>query len=155
MAKRFQFRLEPVLRLRGQEEESRQREFADVQRRVVEQEERIESLGEEKSANQARLVDLYREGGNIEAVVEHQRYINTLDIRRAYASRELQRHQAELEKRRQALLEARKKRRGLELLKERRQAEYRRGVEAEEARYLDELSLQNFRAEHGDEAEVR
>lgn len=146
MAKRFRFRLEPVLRQRTHEEEARLRDFAEVQRLVVEQQGYLQGLLQEKAACQAELHALYATLEDFNGVVERQRYINTVNLRHAMGERRLAELNQHLEARRGALMEARKRRRAIEILKERQAEEHRRQEVRREALELDELAIQRFRA---------
>ncbi|MFW5857811.1 MAG: flagellar export protein FliJ [Planctomycetota bacterium] len=148
MARRFRFRLEPVLRYRGRIEEERMRDFALAQGRVVEQERQLEEIASEKAEHQEEIARLSREGVAVDQILEFHRYINTLNVRAALGQRELAVRREELDRRRADLLEARKDHRALELLKERRWEDHRREEAREEADLVNELAIQRFRANH-------
>ncbi|MBN1257532.1 MAG: flagellar export protein FliJ [Planctomycetes bacterium] len=150
MAKRFQFRLEPVLKHRSRVEEDRLLEFAHEQGRVVEQQRYLNNLAEEKHFEQDEIIRIHDEHGDFTSMLECHRYINTLNLRSAYGRVELSRWEMAMEKRREALLEARKKKRAVELLKEHQQEDHRKAMESEEAKYLDELAIKKFRAPEHD-----
>jgi flagellar protein FliJ len=145
MAKRFRFRLEPVLRLRQRREEERQRELAAAQRLVLEEEDRIRRLAEEKDREQDEVVRLYGEHADFGRILPIHRHLNIVNIRRGFSEQALAGRAQEMEARREVFLEARKKRRALDLLKERRAAEHRAEENAAETRYLNEIAVQQAR----------
>jgi flagellar FliJ protein len=145
MAKRFQFRLQPVLRHRERQEEKEMLAFAAAQDKVVRQQEHLDELAEEKSLDQDAIVDLYQNRAPFGDVMRYHQHINLLNMTAAQGRVELRRREQELESRREDLLKARTARRALELLKERQREAYRQREAQEEARFLDELSVQQYR----------
>jgi len=87
---------------------------------------------------------LYKEHDDFQKIVDYYRYINSVDIRSAYGKRDLVNREREMQQRRQVYLNARKDRRALEILKEKRKEEHRVGEDREEAQMLNEISIQRF-----------
>jgi len=145
VARRFRFRLEPVLRQRERVEEARLRDFAEAQRGVVAAEEYLHRLADEKSQEQQEIVRLYEARAPFEEVLRVHQYLNTVNLRAGFGQRALAQHAAVAAQRRGFLLEARQRRRALELLKERQRAAHRAEQERAERRELDSLAIQRHR----------
>ncbi|MDR1520333.1 MAG: flagellar export protein FliJ [Planctomycetota bacterium] len=142
MARRFKFNLETVLRYRGVLEDQRQREFAEASRELEEERLRREEFLRERGKIQDEIVAAYRERAPFHFIVESYRLAGGLE-RSAEESAKIQRRlAAEMEKRRQALIAARRDKRVMETLKERRREEFVRERERQEQTLLDEMSIQ-------------
>ncbi|MFH0911781.1 MAG: hypothetical protein V1918_09795 [Planctomycetota bacterium] len=142
MAKRFRFRLEPVRRYRARLEEARLQELAETQRGVVEQRNYLQGLDREKRTGQEEVVRMYEAREDFSHILLVHRYINTVNLRNVFGERELTARTAEMSRRRERFIEARQRRRVLDLLKERRAQEHRRAEDSVEVRFLNELALQ-------------
>lgn len=152
MAKRFRFNLDPVLRYRDMIEGERMRDFAHANRAVEDAAMRIRQLEDERADTQEDVRELFAGGGDFSQVVEHFRYINTLDIDMSTRMKKLQGLKETREKQREAYVEARRDRRALELLREKRQEEHRHEVEREAQAELDALAVQAKRIRDSREA---
>ena len=142
MAKRFEFRLQPVLRWRALQEDETKRAFAEANRAAEEVRMTIRSLQAERAGAQGEIRDLYEAGQGFQDVVETYRYVNALERQIAGQGRKLAELEKALDEKRQALIEARTRRQALEHLRERRQEDHRRLVDREEQAGMDEQGLQ-------------
>ena len=141
MPKRFRFRLEPVLSVRRIEEDHEKRAFGEASRRAEEQTRRVEDIGHRQveareafARTRARAIHLGRlrlEEGYLLGLARRVRREGTELIKRIHTR----------EERRKEFIEARKKVRVLEQLRDRRLRDYRREVGREEQKILDETSL--------------
>ena len=143
--KKFQFRLEPVLRLKAHREKQRQKEHALAVRQVTMQQERLASLEGDKS----RTFDHQRrmQAGPISAgrLLITSRYLVKLK-RDALTGREVLRGlEKTAETRRHELVEAARERKTYEKLKEKRKSAFEQDVARRERKELDEIAVTRFR----------
>lgn len=139
MPKRFQFRLEPVLRVRGAQEDEARRAFAAAQRAAQEQARKLADIATQERRARAEMADTRRGPVNLVRVRLEEGYLVGVGRRIDREKQTLAKKLEEQFVKRTAFVEARKKVRVLERLKERRQTEYRREVEREEQKTLDEV----------------
>ena len=142
MAKRFQFRLEQVLGLRKQVEETRVRELAQAKGRLLQ----IEEALKEHANVEGRFLEMYGEfekrnesfqADQVMAYCEYREWLLTRE--KSYRRKELEWAQ-EVEKRRKKAVLASKDRRLLDNLKERQRQTHAQEALGEEQRFLDEVS---------------
>jgi len=150
MARRFEFRLEAVLKLRRRRCDACRRRVADGARRAQEHERRLAALRERlqrerragrSDARSARL-DPVRLG-------RRQLYVGHLDRSIEAQTRALEQLRRDLELQRRALADASRELKVMETLRER---QWRRHCEAEakaETLEQDELAVQRFRTHRG------
>ncbi len=141
MARRFRFKLDAVLRYREMIEKEKQKEFAVANRAVEEQRQHLEQMAQDRLHTQEDVRDLYQENAAFHQVVENYRHINVIDKHVNVGLHELKKLEQEAERRRQVYIAARRDRRGVEILKEKRQDEHAREEEREAQRELDELGI--------------
>ncbi|MBN2516032.1 MAG: flagellar export protein FliJ [Deltaproteobacteria bacterium] len=137
----FHFKLQPVLDYRKQIEEQLLSEFADAKRRLNYEKERLELLENKKKALIAQL----------ESMSEGDITIADISLCRSYLERirddEKCQHEVvlkldrELEDKRIKLLDAIKKRKILEVIKEKKTEEYRTNLILNERKELDEFGV--------------
>ena len=152
MAKKFKYKLQSVLRYREIIEEERKRDFAQANRLVEEQKARAEALDTERYSLQDDLRTL-NAGGEVrfEQMVNTIRYLASLDAGIVTARREEERLRREMEGQRQAFVMARRDKRVLEILKEKRLEAHRKVDDRQHQQVLDELSLRALRRRVGEE----
>jgi flagellar protein FliJ len=140
---KFNFRLATLLRLREAARDERQLELADAQRADAEldgQLARLETLerqlqGERRNAAGPGPVDLRR-------LIDAQRYAASLRTREADLRQQRQTLAAEIDRRRQAVVEADRDVRSLEKLHAKQLQAHRQSEERQEGKRLDEVALQ-------------
>lgn len=137
--KKFQFNLDKVLDYKGQILDSLRNEHAIALEKVRRQEERLEQ-------EQARYTQLNREFRQVEAegitIAEAMRYESGLRYLEGVIQREtrvLQQLQEEAERKRRQVVQARQETASLEKLKEKKHADYLKGVQKSEELFIDEL----------------
>ena len=137
--KKFRFQLEPVLTLRKQAERLKQKEFASalqVLRRcresIVETLKAMDETRRGMRAAENREVDM-------KAVLAHRRYLNHLEMRLSALGREHEALAGKAEEKRLELVEAAKKKKSLEKLREKRIAGYNYEAAREEVKFFDEI----------------
>ncbi len=142
---RFAFKLEPVLQQRTREERERQKALADLQRQRASLEDEIRGCQRAIDQEKADLRDLLGagSGGAVDlrgarmqagASLHHMARAQRAVLRLAGLHRRIELARAEL-------LEATKRRKAVENLRERRFDEWKREQDATEARELDDLSV--------------
>jgi flagellar protein FliJ len=143
---RYQFRLKALHKLRIAMRDSRRSELAEAFRAA-------DLLSDEQTALESellRLRELQRaaaEGDyfNINLVVDAQRYELVLKARAQGLAKQAALVAAEIERRRQLLVEADREVRVLELLDERQQSEHEQKRQRQESKQLDEIGVTRWR----------
>jgi len=140
MAK-FKFRLQTLLRLRDTARDERRGELAEAyradeilrrQRRQIE--EALDELSEQsRAAAQPGAV-------NVDRLLDARRYELVLKSQQQLTDQQQQALDAEIERRRQALVEANRQVRVLEILRERQQQRHRREESRQEIKELDDVA---------------
>ena len=143
--KQFRFRLQPLLRLRKQQEDQKKRavgallsQIHDLQRQALELAEAIKAEGD-------TLKQQYIQGNvDLNWVSHYRRYVTS--VQRAIAERiqTATNIQEKLHQARRDLAEAAKQTKILEKLKERQQKQYEREWQRNENRELDEIGTKVF-----------
>lgn len=138
---RFVFKLDPLLEARRRAERSAQRRVAEIERERLALEDRIrrmqQAIASGKQAMKGRLTGvLHMEnlrghaGSTLRLMRDAQRFV--LELAGVHKR---------LEKARGELREAMRRRRAIELLRERRHEEWRRALDKAESAALDELAV--------------
>jgi flagellar export protein FliJ len=140
MAKRFEFRLQTVLRIRKQDEDACKRVVADRLRRINAVHSEVVALqgqiaGEVNAFRQTHAVGRL----DMRQVMQHRHWLIHLHQGVLMAHSRLAELQRQLEQDRIALTEARRRVRVLEKLKERQYERYRHELNRLEARENDEI----------------
>jgi flagellar FliJ protein len=143
--KQFRFRLQPLLRLRKQQEDQKKRvvgalltQIHDLQRQALELAEAIKAEGE-------TLKQQYVQGNvDLNWVAHYRRYVTS--VQRAIAERiqTATNIQGKLHHARRELAEAARQTKILEKLKERQRKQYEREWQRKENRQLDEIGTKMF-----------
>lgn len=146
MAKKFQYKLQSVLRYREMLEGDAKRIFARANQAVEEQKAKERSLQEERLGLQDDLREI-SQGGEIpfSQLVNTLKYIGGLEMGIASVQREAERLRREAEVSRLAFITIRRDRRALEILKEKRYKDYLKEEDRQQQLTLDELSLRSLR----------
>jgi len=148
-AKRFIFRLETVLQVKLRKEDEEKKKLADLIAWQREEERILAEMVYREQNTRASLKEKQATGQWIE-VDELKRIANFLkkiakDIE--MQKEKLQEIERRIEEQRLALLQAVQERKTLEMLKEQQHEEWRAEVEAEEAKFLDELATLKYARE--------
>lgn len=139
MPKRFAFRLQKVLDYRGELEESKKRELFLTRKAVAEQNQRLMDLMKEGMTLRQKIKTMRMAAIDIQALRMEMGYMSFLDRRTEAAHARLQ-ELAQTEKRiRMEYIEARRKVRALEILKDRHHGRYQYDLNRAEVRELDEV----------------
>jgi flagellar FliJ protein len=142
----FRFPLERLRALRERGEDLAKQELAGALNSRARCAERLRSMGEQVAgafaAQRAAAVDGAASAADLAA---HQAYLERMEQVREAGQLDLDRHDAEVGARRDALREAARQRQALERLKERRRADHDRAVARAEGAVLDEIALTQHR----------
>jgi flagellar FliJ protein len=139
---KYTFRLQTLWKLRVAEREERQLKLAEAQRA----DDILRTQGEELEAELAAMARGLREGSqpgaiNVDRLLDTERYELVLAARREVLRGQRARLAAEIERRRQALVEADRQVKVLEKLREKQLLEHSRREQALEMKRLDEIAL--------------
>ncbi len=142
MAKKFKFRLEAVLKYRQMIEDEQKRNFAAANAAVEEKRRQAEELDQERAAAVEGLRN-GRDAGevNMRALNDALRYIGNLEMGAMSVRQEEERLRQQMEGIRQQFVAARRDKRAVEVLKEKRRAAYDFALGQEFQAQLDEVSL--------------
>jgi flagellar protein FliJ len=140
------FRLETLLKLREFTRDERRRDLAQAYEaeRILHQ--RIAALHEEVTAVQQRTRRLATGTLNMEDLLHARRYQLLTQSHIASSNQQLEQVRQEVERRRQALMEADREVKVLEKLRERSQRQEEQAAARREAKQLDEAGLRTFQA---------
>lgn len=138
--KRFQFKLEGLLRVRRIREEQALGELAQIMMRVNEQESARNRAQALLRDEMTRFEQQHRDDFSIDLFQLYDRYLERLESEDRAAARKLEEIRPELEREMEKVMEARKGRRVVEILKERHRSEWERDRRKTEARELEEVN---------------
>jgi flagellar protein FliJ len=142
MAK-FHFRLATLLRLREATRDERRMQLAEVQRADAELESQLEQLGHEQEQLQRDCRKAAGPGAvDLPRLVEAERYAATLRTQDADVRQQRQTLAVEIERRRQAVIEADRDVQSLEKLRDNQAQAHRQEADRQEGKRLDEAALQ-------------
>jgi len=137
----FHFRLETLLRLRMAERDERRADLAKALRAEAVLQGELRQIETEQSQARAKVRDQSAPGtADVDGLLQTNRYQLVLKARRGQLEGQLAQVRAELERRRQALLEADRGVRVLEKLRERQLAAHREHEARQEIKVLDEVA---------------
>jgi flagellar FliJ protein len=140
---RFTFRLEPLLKLRQSRRDECRAALAEAYRVDEVLRKQFDGLERELAALREYCRQKSTPGGvDIDRLVEAQRYELVTRAQQQSIAQQRETVAAEIERRRQALMEADREVRVLEKLRERQAEQHRREEELREAKRLDEVATQ-------------
>jgi flagellar FliJ protein len=138
----FHFRLQTLLRLRIAERDQRRADLAKAFRAEEMLRAEDEHVAEEQTALIQRSQELKSPGAaDVDTLLQTHRYELILSAKRKQLATQIQQVQAEVERRRLAVVEADRQVRVLEKLKERQNTAHRRETDRQEAKLYDEMAV--------------
>lgn len=138
--KKFKFSLEKVLSLREFEQNQAQIELGKAQSVVNDINEQLKFIASEiVKSNESRA-----NSADLNFLLSVENYVNGLNYKKELLLEELAKAQLVLEEKRAIVVEAIKKRKSLEKLKEKQFEEYKKQYNLEEEKILDEISTSKF-----------
>jgi len=143
MAK-FKFRLERILSVRKHQEEKERILFGIAVQKKLEAEMKLSEIRERLNSAMESRTKLFNSKPTIEDLVRAHEYHISLINREVKAIKNLEETKRIMEEQRLKLIEARKKKRVLERLRERKYEDWKFEEENKEQNELDEIGLQTF-----------
>jgi len=143
MAK-FKFRLERILSVRKHQEEKERILFGIAVQKKLEAEMKLSEIRERLNSAMESRTKLFNSKPTIEDLVRAHEYHISLINREVIAIKNLEETKRIMEEQRLKLIEARKKKRDLERLRERKYEDWKFEEENKEQNELDEIGLQTF-----------
>lgn len=144
-AKRFKFRLEPLLKLRQHREKERQKEHAASVHEASLQREQLQSLDHQRLSTLDQQRDRLVGAVSATQALVASRYLMKLKRQHLAGTSLLHALEREVEKKRLKLVEAARDRKTYELLKEKQQSRHRQEAEKRDQKELDEIAVTSFR----------
>ena len=144
-AKKFKFRLEPLLKIRQHREKERQREHSVAVQEVAKQKQQLQDIDHERLGTLEHQRQRLTGRLSIAEALVCSRYLVKLKRQRMAGTGLLHGMEREAEKKRQKLVEAARERKIYELLKEKQQLRHRQGLEKQDQKQLDEVAVMAFR----------
>jgi len=142
---RFQFRLESLLRLREAEREQRRIELAEAFNAETVLQDQTDQIMQHIHEMTLRARVCCSPGTvDIDALLDAQRFRAILDSQATVLQQKSRQLGQEIQRRREALVEADRQVRMLEKLRERKRDEYQAAELREEMKQLDEIAVQQF-----------
>jgi len=142
--KKFNFRLQSILDLKEQEEESIKKELANLMQQRQKVEDEINSIINDKKQIQKKLEESEERAINLINALESRKYLNYLQDMVEDLTLKLEYWDEEISKCRKKLLAKTKEKKALAKLKERKYEEYWKRFLAEEQKLNDELATNKF-----------
>lgn len=138
--RKFTFTLESVLQVKYRLEERVRAELADTQSRLVEAQQALRRLSQEKGRHQKEMARIQQGALDIGSLLLAQDYLAQLNRRIQDQQEVIAQIEAELDRKREELVEAQRERKSLEILKDKQWQEYQKAVQREEQLFLDEVA---------------
>ena len=138
--KKFNFRLQRVLDIKGTIEEVKRRDFNVARNKHSEEVKNLMDLQNQENFFRGKLNELRSKGSALRQVNIFYRFFAYLSGQKVYRRNLIETAHEEMEKRRAILLEAVREKKVLERLKEKKLLEYDFEVNKEEQAAIDEIS---------------
>ncbi|MBM7555340.1 flagellar export protein FliJ [Halanaerobacter jeridensis] len=142
--KEFEFRLEPLLNLRKQEEKNIQKELMKLRKNYNELQEQLEEYKSDKGNWQQKLAQEQEKGINSTTLVKYHNYIEYLNEQIKETKLEMDYWREKIEECQDRLLAKVKERKKLSKLKERQAEEHWEKFLQEERKQTDEVATNNY-----------
>lgn len=144
-AKKFKYRLEPLLKVRKHREKERQKEHAAAQARAHEQRECITTIDDKRRNTIGHQRNKLAGSLSVAETLVCSRYLTKLKRDRVAGTELLYGLEKEAQERRRKLVDAARERKIYEMLKEKQQLLHKEGIEKQEQKELGEIATVNFR----------
>jgi len=135
---RFKFRLQSVIKVKEIQEKKIQREIAQVKRRILQEQENLENLEDERE----RVLSSSPLSGKIKAadIVVHQDYVNKISEQIRFENNKIENLNDYESKKIDEVLDVKKDREAIEHLREKRLEESKRDLERKEQVLIDAIA---------------
>jgi flagellar FliJ protein len=147
----FKFAMQPLLEFRKSIEEKMLLAFAGKARQLEIEKEKLERLRWKRSLLVQRFAEMQREDMNAGDIASLFSYLEHVRMDEQRQEDSVRKTADELDEKRKELLEAVKKRKVIEVLKEKQMKEYMQMLTRKELRRLDEFGIDQFKREEGQE----
>ena len=141
---RFHFRLDSVLRVRVAEETKKKREFGAALQQVRNARARLHDIEREIADNDRIAEDLGLGATNAEKLMLVNRYAEVLEEKKNAQKTVIARTEEALERKRGELVEATRRKKTIERLREHAAEDHARAMRKEEQTVVDELTIQKY-----------
>ncbi len=142
MARRFQFNLQALLRYREIMEDEKRRAYLEAKRLIDVEKVRQQDLNRQRDQVQDEILHALEDSVSVQAVMASYATVGKIDAALAESRKRVTALEAEVEKRRLAMIGARQETRMMETLKDRRREEFIQEEDKVEQSLIDELSIQ-------------
>ncbi|GIX40508.1 MAG: hypothetical protein KatS3mg129_0241 [Leptospiraceae bacterium] len=143
MPKKFKFSLEALLRLRTLEEEQAMQELGSIMQKINQAKEKVKELEIQYTQEVKKFSEYTKQGSYSFYYQSFERFLNRLENLKKQTEVYIESLQPELEEKRKKLVEARKKKKIIELLKEKEWQQYNKKRKKQETQELFELNQKN------------
>jgi flagellar FliJ protein len=140
----FKFRLHALLRYRKKQEEDKMREMALINSEMVAKNAKIAVLQKSREKNISQFTSVTTGAKNINTLRLYQDYLAGCDLDISGTSFELGKVNVRLDEKREELIEYVKRRRALELLRDRQKKNYNLHMKRREQKESDEIASHAF-----------
>jgi len=137
---RFRFKLDPVLRQRRRMEDRLQRRLAESLRQHLAFETQLRTMQQTISDDKHDMSDALRGTVDVGRIRVHAAHVGQVTVRAQQIAVKLMHLHRQIERQRTELIEASRRRKAIERLRERRLHQWQRARERREAAELDELA---------------
>ena len=142
--KRFRFELEALLKLKDRAVESVKEELAHKNREILHAQEQFESIQKELKNFQAEQKEHRMAGSSVLEMRFSVNYRNKLKMDLLAGGKRVQNLQADAYIITQRLVKANQEKKSIDILREKRYLEWKKGLNAEEQRFTDDVSGQMY-----------
>ena len=140
----FQFKLEPLLNHRRYQEEVLQKELAELKKRLLAQQRLLRDLKDRKRQNLQQLHARQKQGRPASELKLYVDFVDHLTAEMAVQAEKVTEAQHRFDTARQALIEAMKKRKVLEKLKEKGRKAHEQAESVKERKLIDDVAGHQF-----------
>ncbi len=141
----MRFRFQTILNLRKNQEDQVKRDFGRVNQHVVKQEETLQFLEKIETDTHNVVQHRFQQGIAGNATQLYDEFFEGIKIQKSQQKKVVDEAKTRLEAKREELVEAMRRRRVLEILKERNQKDYEAQQQKLEQSELDEIAAQQHR----------
>ncbi len=140
----YQFKLQPVLDHRKFLEDDLKKRLAEIKTKLLSALERLDAMKRKEMITNQTLAEEQANGLSSAQVVAYHQYLKVLSERIVEQAREAEKIEAQVSTVQKEMIEAVKKRKILEKLKEQGLERYRKSMLAQETKFIDEIAINQF-----------
>ncbi len=140
----YRFSLETVLSHRKHIEEALQKAFVKTKNELFMAEEKLAGLEEIRKRNLVELQEKQRDGTTVSGIMLYENYIKQVSIELEQQNHRVIELEDHVRQKRSELIEAMKRRKTLDRLKEKEWETYRNELEGKERLFMSEIAISGF-----------